>query len=85
MLPLRDRDLEQGATRAVRDDELQPVRFRRAQGKLAIRVQDPRQGGVKIRQIDPFTILGQDILVADVEEKARHVVLLSRIGVRESR
>ncbi len=73
MLPLRDRDLEQGATRAVRDDELQPVRFGRVQGKLAIRVQDARQGSVKIRQIDPFTILGQDILVADVEEKARHL------------
>jgi hypothetical protein len=48
-------------------------------------MQNSPQRGLEVGQISPLTILQQDILVGDVEEKARHVVLLSRIGVRENR
>ncbi len=80
MLLFRDRHPEQDAARTVRDDELQPESFRRVQGELPIRVQDALQSGMEVRQIDPLTVLGHDILVADVKEKARHAVFLSRIA-----
>jgi hypothetical protein len=76
---------EQGAARPVRNDKLQATNPSWVRGELLEGVQDPAQCSIKVRQVRSLAILQQDILVGDVEEKARHARLLSRIGVRTIR
>jgi hypothetical protein len=84
MLPVWDGHPQQRVAGLVRDGELQPESIRGPYTELPKRVQGMLHSGMEIRQIDALTIFGFDVFVADVEEKARHRVLLSRIGLRQS-